>query len=387
MACHNPSYITKHFKIAQGVKPGGTLMINCQWGFDELAEHLSAAEKRYIAKNDIQLYTINAIDLAVQVGMGKRTNTILQSAFFTLAGVLPQEDAIKYMKAAAEKSYAKKGQDIVEANWKAIDAGATAFVKHEVPAEWADCADDAPAAASRVPRCSSSRSRRSWSPSTACEGDELPVSAFMDHADGQFEHGRFRLREARRRRHGAALGRRQVHPVQPVLLRVPHATIRPFGLTEEEIAAAPEGMRTLDIKIPKDTGLKFTMAISQLDCMGCTTAPRSARRALSPWCRRSRSSRSRRPSTTASRTSPPSPCSSPTTSRAASSSSRCLSSPAPAPAAPRPLTRASVTQVCGDACSSPTPPAAPPFGANPAGPLALHGRQERPRPGVEQLAV
>ena len=143
VACHNPSYVTKHFKIAQGVKPGGTLMINCQWSFDELSQHLSAAEKRYIAKNNIQLYTINAIDLAVQVGMGKRTNTILQSAFFTLAGVLPQEDAIKYMKDAAEKSYAKKGQDVVEANWKAIDAGATAFVKHEVPAEWADCADDA----------------------------------------------------------------------------------------------------------------------------------------------------------------------------------------------------------------------------------------------------
>ena len=174
MACHNPSYITKHFKIAQGVKPGGTLMINCQWDFDELSKHLSAAEKRYIAKNNVQLYTINAIDLAVQVGMGKRTNTILQSAFFTLAGVLPQEDAIKYMKDAAEKSYAKKGQDVVEANWKAIDAGATAFVKHEVPAEWADAADELPPPSSRAVPSSSSRSRTSWSPSTAWRATSSP---------------------------------------------------------------------------------------------------------------------------------------------------------------------------------------------------------------------
>ncbi len=270
VACHNPSYITKHFKIAQGVKPGGTLMINCQWGFDELAEHLSAAEKRYIAKNDIQLYTINAIDLAVQVGMGKRTNTILQSAFFTLAGVLPQEDAIKYMKAAAEKSYAKKGQDIVEANWKAIDAGATAFVKHEVPAEWADCADDAPAAALKGPEMLVKQVKEIMEPINRMEGDELPVSAFMDHADGQFEQG------------ASAYEKRGVAVMVPhwdadkciqcnqCSYVCPHATIRPFGLTEEEIAAAPEGMRTLDIKIPKDTGLKFTMAISPLDCMGCT---------------------------------------------------------------------------------------------------------------------
>ncbi|OUP10883.1 pyruvate:ferredoxin (flavodoxin) oxidoreductase [Collinsella sp. An2] len=270
VACHNPSYITKHFKIAQGVKPGGTLMINCQWDFDELSQHLSAAEKRYIAKNNIQLYTINAIDLAVQVGMGKRTNTILQSAFFTLAGVLPQEDAIKYMKDAAEKSYAKKGQDVVEANWKAIDAGATAFVKHEVPAEWADCADDAPAAELKGRPELVKQVKNIMEPINRMEGDELPVSAFMDHADGQFEQG------------ASAYEKRGVAVMVPhwdadkciqcnqCSYVCPHATIRPFGLTEEEIANAPEGMRTLDIKMPKDTGLKFTMAISPLDCMGCT---------------------------------------------------------------------------------------------------------------------
>ena len=270
VACHNPSYITKHFKIAQGVKPGGTLMINCQWDFDELSKHLSAAEKRYIAKNNVQLYTINAIDLAVQVGMGKRTNTILQSAFFTLAGVLPQEDAIKYMKDAAEKSYAKKGQDVVEANWKAIDAGATAFVKHEVPAEWADAADEAPAAELKGHPELVKQVKNIMEPINRMEGDELPVSAFVDHADGQFEQG------------ASAYEKRGVAVMVPhwdadkciqcnqCSYVCPHATIRPFGLTEEEIANAPEGMRTLDIKMPKDTGLKFTMAISPLDCMGCT---------------------------------------------------------------------------------------------------------------------
>ena len=270
VACHNPSYITKHFKIARGVKPGGTLMINCQWDFDELSKHLSAAEKRYIAKNNVQLYTINAIDLAVQVGMGKRTNTILQSAFFTLAGVLPQEDAIKYMKDAAEKSYAKKGQDVVEANWKAIDAGATAFVKHEVPAEWADAADEAPAAELKGRPELVKQVKNIMEPINRMEGDELPVSAFVDHADGQFEQG------------ASAYEKRGVAVMVPhwdadkciqcnqCSYVCPHATIRPFGLTEEEIANAPEGMRTLDIKMPKDTGLKFTMAISPLDCMGCT---------------------------------------------------------------------------------------------------------------------
>uniref|UniRef100_UPI003AB63FA2 pyruvate:ferredoxin (flavodoxin) oxidoreductase n=1 Tax=Enorma massiliensis TaxID=1472761 RepID=UPI003AB63FA2 len=270
VACHNPSYVTKGFKMVQDVKPGGVYMINCQWDFDELSKHLSAAEKRYIAKNNVQLYTINAIDLAVQVGMGKRTNTILQSAFFTLAGVLPQEDAIKYMKDAAEKSYAKKGQDVVEANWKAIDAGATAFVKHEVPAEWADAADEAPAAELKGRPELVKQVKNIMEPINRMEGDELPVSAFVDHADGQFEQG------------ASAYEKRGVAVMVPhwdadkciqcnqCSYVCPHATIRPFGLTEEEIANAPEGMRTLDIKMPKDTGLKFTMAISPLDCMGCT---------------------------------------------------------------------------------------------------------------------
>src|SRR5699024_6584598 len=136
VACHVPSYITKGFPIVRDVKPGGVFLVNCQWNFDELNHHLDAASKRYIAQNNIQLYMINAIDLAIEIGMGKRTNTILQSAFFALANVMPQEDGIRYMKEAATKSYLKKGQDVVDMNHKAIDLGATAFVKVDVPADW-----------------------------------------------------------------------------------------------------------------------------------------------------------------------------------------------------------------------------------------------------------
>ncbi len=154
VACHVPSYITKGFPIVRDVKPGGTFLINCQWSGEELGHHLDAASKRYIAKNNIQVYTIDAIDLAAKIGMGKRTNTILQSAFFALAKVLPEADAIRYMKDAATHSYLKKGQDIVDMNHKAIDAGATAFKKFDVPADWANAVDEADA-----PFCR--RSRRS----------------------------------------------------------------------------------------------------------------------------------------------------------------------------------------------------------------------------------
>ncbi|MBQ5889464.1 MAG: pyruvate:ferredoxin (flavodoxin) oxidoreductase, partial [Clostridia bacterium] len=141
VACHNPSYVIKGYKMVNDVKPGGVFLINCQWDAAELDKHMPADAKRYIANNNIQLYTVNAIDLAAQIGMGKRTNTILQSAFFALAKVLPAKDAIAYMKEAATKSYLKKGQDVVDMNHKAIDAGATAFVKIDVPADWANAED------------------------------------------------------------------------------------------------------------------------------------------------------------------------------------------------------------------------------------------------------
>ncbi|WP_302153177.1 pyruvate:ferredoxin (flavodoxin) oxidoreductase, partial [uncultured Enorma sp.] len=270
VACHNPSYIVKGFKMVRDVKPGGTFLVNCQWNDEEFSRHLGADAKRYIAKNNINVYLIDAIDLAEKVGMGKRTNTVLQSAFFALAQVLPAADAIEYMKAAAEKSYAKKGQAIVEANWKAIDAGATAFRKFEVPADWATAEDEAVEHELKGRPELIAQVKNIMEPINRMEGDSLPVSAFMDHADGQFEQG------------ASAYEKRGVAVMVPhwdadkciqcnqCSFVCPHATIRPFGLTEDEIANAPEGMRTLDIKMPKDTGLKFTMAISPLDCMGCT---------------------------------------------------------------------------------------------------------------------
>ena len=138
VACHNPAYIHMGMKMVQDVKPGGVFMINCQWSDEELGQHLNAEAKKYIADNNIQLYTINAIDKAIEIGMGKRTNTILQSAFFKLADVMPIEDAVNFMKQAAQKSYGKKGQDVVEMNWKAIDAGVDAIHKVDVPASWSN---------------------------------------------------------------------------------------------------------------------------------------------------------------------------------------------------------------------------------------------------------
>ena len=182
VACHNPSYITKGFKMVQDVKPGGVFMINCEWTPEELSHHLDASAKRYIARNNIQLYTINAIDLAIKIGMGKRNNTILQSAFFSLAKIMPEEDAIRYMKEKAKASYMKKGEDVVEMNYKAIDLGATAYVKIDVPADWADAVDEAPAKELTGRPATVKMVRDILTPVDKMDGDSLPVSAFVDRS-------------------------------------------------------------------------------------------------------------------------------------------------------------------------------------------------------------
>ena len=270
VACHNPSYITKGFKIVNDVKPGGVFLINCQWNAEELEHHLSADAKRYIAKNNIQLYTINAIDLAEKVGMGKRTNTILQSAFFSLAKIMPAEDAVKYMKAAAEASYAKKGMDVVEKNWNAIDAGATAYVKMDVPAAWAEAADAADDSVLEGKPELVKMVKNILMPVGKMDGDSLPVSAFMDHVDGQFELG-----AAAYEKRGVAVTVPEWNADKCIQCNncayvCPHATIRPFALTEEEAANAPEAAKIRPIKAGKGKGVyQYTMAVSPLDCMGC----------------------------------------------------------------------------------------------------------------------
>ena len=268
VACHNPSYIDKGFKIVQDVKPGGTFLINCQWKPEEVGEHLDAAAKKYIADNNINLYIIDAIDLCAKIGMGKRTNTTLQSAFFSLAEVLPKADAVKYMKDAATKSYLKKGQDIVDMNHKAIDAGADALVKIDVPAEWANPAADPEKAPLEGRAALVTQVKNILLPIDNMDGDSLPVSAFMPHVDGEWELG-----ASAYEKRGVAVNVPEWDGTKCAQCNrcafvCPHATIRPYLLDEAEMAAAPEGFKAVDHKLSKGA-YKYGLAVSPLDCMGC----------------------------------------------------------------------------------------------------------------------
>ena len=270
VACHVPAYILKGYKVVQDVKPGGTFLLNCQWTPEEVEAHLPNSVKSYIAKNNIQFYIINAIDKAREIGMGKRTNTILQSAFFKLADIMPIEEAVDHMKYMAKKSYLKKGEAVVEMNYKAIDAGVDALVKIDVPAAWAALeneAAEAPATGKRADLVDFVNNI--VRPVSAMNGDALPVSAFKGMADGTFPQG------------SAAYEKRGVAVDVPVWYEqnciqcnncafvCPHAAIRPFAMTEEEAANAPASTKFTAKPVIK-TNYKFTMAISPLDCMGCT---------------------------------------------------------------------------------------------------------------------
>ncbi|MCH4199113.1 MAG: pyruvate:ferredoxin (flavodoxin) oxidoreductase [Clostridium tyrobutyricum] len=268
VACHNPSYVVKGYKMVQDVKPGGTFMINCQWSDDELDSKITADSKKYIADNNIQLYTINAIDKAIEIGMGKRTNTILQSAFFKLANVMPIDDAVKFMKAAAKKSYGKKGDAIVEMNYKAIDAGVDAVHKIDVPASWKNPAPDAPAPKLEGRPETVKMVKNLMNPITLMDGDSLPVSAFEENPDGQFEIG-----AAAYEKRGTAVNVPEWDPDKCIQCNscsfvCSHATIRPFMLSEAEVEAAPSNIKVADTK-PKAGKFKFTMSVTPLDCMGC----------------------------------------------------------------------------------------------------------------------
>ncbi len=267
VACHNPSYILKGYKMVNDVKPGGVFLINCQWDAENIGSYLNAETKRYIAKNNIQLYLVNAIDLAAKIGLGKRTNTVLQSAFFSLSKVLPEAEAIGYMKEKAQK-FLKKGIEIVQMNEAAIDAGATAYVKVEIPADWANAVDADCNCKTEGPAKLVKMVNNIMTPVGKMDGDALPVSAFVDHVDGTFEQG------------ASAYEKRGVAVLVPewnadtcakcnrCAFVCPHATIRPFALTEAEVAAAPEAIKIAPKAIVK-TEYKYTLAVSTMDCMGC----------------------------------------------------------------------------------------------------------------------
>ncbi len=270
VACHNPSYIVKGYKIVRDVKPGGTFLLNCQWTPEEVEKHLPDETKKYIAENNIQFYTVNAIDKAREIGMGKRTNTILQSAFFALAKIMPMEKAVEYMKQAAYKSYSKKGEEVVNMNYKAIDAGVEAIVKVNVPEAWKNIK-----VKNVKTKITGDREeivefvKDIVVPVSKMDGDSLPVSKFVSHADGSFPQG------------AAAFEKRGVAVDVPVWIPenclqcnqcafvCPHATIRPFALDEKEAKAAPKSSKLVQMKGKGCEGYKFTMAVSPLDCMGC----------------------------------------------------------------------------------------------------------------------
>ena len=269
VACHNNAYLAKYDMISD-VKPGGTFLLDCQWTDAELDAHLPASVKSYIAKNNIKFYTINATKLAIDLGNAKVKNTVLQSAFFSLANILPAADAIEYMKYMATKSYLKKGQAIVDLNHKAIDAGKDALHLVDVPAAWANAGETA--AAEKV---SGKRTdlvdfvNDVVLPVVGMKGDSLPVSAFAKYVDGTFPQG-----SSAYEKRGVAVMVPQWNPETCIQCNncafvCPHACIRPFALTADEAANAPEVTKYTDKPVAK-TDYKFTMAVSPMDCMGCT---------------------------------------------------------------------------------------------------------------------
>ena len=271
VACHNQSYLKKYDMVSD-VKAGGTFLLDCQWTtIEELDKNLPAAVKKYLAENNVNFYTIDATSLAIKkIGNAKVKNTILQSAFFALANILPAEEAIEYMKKMAYKSYIKKGQAMVDLNYAAIDAGADAFVKIDVPAEWANCEADTKAALATGERADLVDFVNDVVyPTNAMKGDSLPVSAFEKYVDGQFPQG-----SSAYEKRGVAVMVPEWIPENCIQCNscsfvCPHATIRPYAMNEEEAANAPEVTKFAAKPVLK-TNYKFTMAVSPLDCMGCT---------------------------------------------------------------------------------------------------------------------
>lgn len=270
VACHKQEYL-RQYDVTAGLKKGGTFLLNTQWLSDEALEaHIPAKVKRYLAKNDISLYIIDATDIAQKIGLGNRTNMVMMSAFFKLANVIPMEDAVKYMKSAIQKSYGRKGEDIVKMNNAAVDQGSGALKKVTIPASWADAID---APCDEKTGCCDERPdfvREIVDPMNAMEGDKLPVSTFLGIEDGRFPNGTSAFEKR-----GVAVfvphwNKDKCIQCNQCAMVCPHATIRPVLLDETEMACKPEGFETIDVKQPKElAGLHFRMQVSPLDCLGC----------------------------------------------------------------------------------------------------------------------
>ena len=269
VACHNNAYLKKYDMISD-VKEGGTFLLDCPWTVEELDANLPASVKTYIAKNNIKFYIINATKIAIDLGNAKVKNTVLQSAFFTLAKILPIDEAIEYMKKAAYKSYIKKGEAIVDLNYKAIDAGKDALVAVNVPAEWANAGESASASKATGKRADLVDFVNDIVvPVSAMKGDSLSVATFAKYADGTFPQG-----SAAYEKRGVAVTVPQWNPEHCIQCNncafvCPHACIRPFAMTEEEAKNAPSVTKFTEKPVIK-TSYKFTMSVSPLDCMGCT---------------------------------------------------------------------------------------------------------------------
>ena len=266
VACHNPSYVDK-YDIVDALKEGGSFLLNCPWDTEELSERLPGKMKKILAERHINFYTIDGIKIGKEIGLGGRINTVLQSAFFKIADIIPADKAKELMKAAAKKSYMKKGQAIVDMNYAAIDRGMEDLKKVEIPADWANAVDNSAADKAEGNGALVEYVNEILKPVNAYKGNKLPVSTFMDHVDGTAPNG-----SAAYEKRGIAVDVPEWNPENCIqcnrcAIVCPHAVIRPVAMTADELAKAPEGTKSLPMMGLKD--LNFVMTVSTLDCTGC----------------------------------------------------------------------------------------------------------------------
>ena len=266
VACHNPSYVDK-YDIVDDLKEGGSFLLNCPWDTEELSERLPGKMKKILAERHINFYTIDGIKIGKEIGLGGRINTVLQSAFFKIADIIPADKAKELMKAAAKKSYMKKGQAIVDMNYAAIDRGMEDLKKVEIPADWANAVDNSVADKAEGNGALVEYVNEILKPVNAYKGNKLPVSTFMDHVDGTAPNG-----SAAYEKRGIAVDVPEWNPENCIqcnrcAIVCPNAVIRPVAMTADELAKAPEGTKSLPMMGLKD--LNFVMTVSTLDCTGC----------------------------------------------------------------------------------------------------------------------